>query len=368
MNQHKKHITIICSGLNEIGGYEKIIPETANLFADQGNKVTLIILDKSKESFHNISAKVLVIQQAMNFGITPEGNIVTRKIKFIKDIFRLKTILKNINSDFIIAAEYHFSVALVLATKHIKAKLISWEHTAHLASYKNRFWATLVQKTYPKLDAIVCLNENEQKYFITFNNNVFVIPNFITFVENIEAQPRNQLLTIARLEPIKGIDLLLSIAKQFLTHFPNWKWKLIGNGELRPTVEKFISENKLQNNLELDTMQYKDLSVQYLSSKIYVCTSRSESFGLTIAEAMSFGIPCVSFDCNSGPRTIIKNEQDGILVSPEDVQSLVDAITNLILDEALLKQLGKNAKQNIKRFSSENIYAQWEKLFHTLSN
>jgi len=367
LNLNKYNITLICSGLNEIGGYERIIPETANLFANQGHKVTLIILDKNSTQFHKTSAGVNIIHQNLNFGITPKGNVITRKIKFLKDILRLRKTLNNIKSDFIIATEYQFSVALAYTSRHHKAKLISWEHTSFLASPKNKFWTTLVRNAYPKLDAIVCMNENEQKHFTSYNKNVFAIPNFISLIDPIIAKPQNQLLTIARLAPIKGIDLLLLTAKQFLKDFPDWKWKLIGNGELKQTVEKFIQDNNLQNKLVLDTTMYKDLSSFYTSSKVYVCTSRSESFGLTIAEAMSNGLPCVSFDCDSGPRTIIKNEEDGILVKPEDTKGLVAAITQLITNQIMLKRLGENATKNIKRFSSENIFVQWEKLFKTIS-
>ena len=81
---------------------------------------------------------------------------------------------------------------------------------------------------------------------------------------------------------------------------------------------------------------------------------------------MACGVPFVSFDCPHGPRTIIRNGEDGLLVDYLNPQALADGICQLIEDEDLRHRLGAKAKENIKRFSEESVMTQWEELFHSL--
>ena len=105
---------------------------------------------------------------------------------------------------------------------------------------------------------------------------------------------------------------------------------------------------------------------QYLDSSIFVMSSRYEAFPMVLLEAMACGVPCVSFDCPHGPRNIIRNGEDGLLVEYLNPQALADGICRLIEDEALRKQLGAKARQNIQRFSQSVVMHQWTELFDTL--
>ena len=107
---------------------------------------------------------------------------------------------------------------------------------------------------------------------------------------------------------------------------------------------------------------------KYKDSSICVLSSRYEGFSLVILEAMSCGVPVVSFDCPYGPRNIIKNGEDGILIEPLNYQALAEGICQLIENKSLRMQLGANARENVLRFSQDSIMEQWEDLFHKLVN
>ena len=363
-----RHIAIICSGLDEIGGYEKIIPAMANLLQECGNKVSLLVFCENEKIFHPVDPAITVSFYPINLGITPKGNPISRKWKMLKDIQTIKKILQKINPDILITTEYHFSIAAVLARRNKSLKIISWEHSPYFLSKRNRFWETLFRKYYPKLDAVVCQNEAEASQFSKVNSNAICIPNFINTPASFSSAANKQILTVARLVPVKGIDLLLTTAKDLLQQFPDWKWKLIGNGEWKEKVIAFIQQNKLKNQLILEEPVYVNLSPVFLETSIYVCTSRNESFGLSLAEAMSYGIPAVSFDCESGPRHIITNSEDGLLVEAESTAKLTAAIAQLISDDALRKTMGEKAKQNLQRFSPLSVYSDWETVFKTLKS
>lgn len=102
-------------------------------------------------------------------------------------------------------------------------------------------------------------------------------------------------------------------------------------------------------------------------SSIFVLSSRYEGFGLVLTEAMSYGIPCVSFDCPHGPSDIIKDYEDGLLVEKENIKELADKICYLIENENVRIKMGHKARENVKRFLPENVMPQWKNLFESLT-
>jgi len=103
-----------------------------------------------------------------------------------------------------------------------------------------------------------------------------------------------------------------------------------------------------------------------LASSVMVLPSRSEGFGMVLIEAMECGVPCVSFDCPSGPRDIITHGEDGFLVEKENIQELAEKLLVLIENENLRKRMGEAAKLNVQRYATEAIVKQWDDLFREL--
>lgn len=362
MNEVKKHIAILCSRLDLPGGIERAIVNTANLFAQKEHQVTLVILDETKNSFYPLLPAVRVIQQALSFGITPEGNVISRKIKLLTDVLKLRKLLKDMKADLVIASEYPFAAAAILAGARKISKVVSWEHHHYYELQRNVFWNKIFRLTYPRLDAVVCLNEDEKKFFAPINHQPIVIPNFT------EPSPPSQLtnkliLTVGRLTAVKGTDLLLATAKLVLNQHPDWQWKLIGDGDLKEEVMRFIEKENLQNRLIIQPPVSHSIISEYQNASLYVMTSRNECFPMTLLEAQSVGLPCISFDCDSGPRHIINNEENGLLVEKENISQLAAAVSSLIINGEKRKLMSEYAEKSIRQFSPENIYQLWKQLF-----
>lgn len=321
------------------------------------------MLDETGKAFYPIDETVQFIQRPLSFGITPKGNIITRKIKLLNELPKLRKTLSSIKPSLIIATEYPFAVAAILCGAKKMAKIISWEHHHYYELKRNRFWNKLFNLTYPRLDAVVCLNEDERKITKPINNNPVVIPNFIAPTHSTAPLTSKLILTIARLTPVKGIDNLLQAAKLVLHLHPDWKWKIIGDGEMRDKLTAFIEKENLQAKLIIQAPLHHAIQEEYQNASLYVMTSRNECFPMTLLEAQANGLPCIAFDCETGPRHIITNNENGILVEKENPEKLSDAITTLINDEQLRKKMGEKAVVNVQRFSPEVIYKLWVQLF-----
>ncbi|MCX6319494.1 MAG: glycosyltransferase family 4 protein [Bacteroidetes bacterium] len=358
------HILLLCSRLDLPGGIERAVVNTAGLFAEKGHRVTLLILDETKDSFYPLHPEVELVQLPLSFGITQEGNVITRKIKLLSDVLKLRRTLKAMIPDLIIASEYPFAAAAILAGSNKFAKVVSWEHHHYYELKRNLFWNKIFRLTYPRLHGVVCLNKDEQRLFATINNHPVVIPNFI----RPEIGQRNSnkiILTVARLTAVKGIAHLLITANEVLKARPDWQWKIIGDGDLREELLNFIEKNKLTSRLIVQSPSSHAISNEYQQAAIYVMTSVNECFPMTLLEAQMAGLPCVAFDCESGPRHIIASGT-GLLIPKEDTVSMSQAILNLIDNDSLRQEMGAAARENVKQFAPDKIYSLWHEQVFTL--
>lgn len=360
-----KKIILVCSRLDTPGGIERAVVNTANLFAEKGNKVLILVADMNGQtrSYYPLHPAVQLDYRPYSFGIGQNGNMISRKITLYRNIQELKKYFRETAPDIIITTEYPFSIATVLCGAGKKARVISWEHQHYNWVRKNRFWNWLEKRTYPRLHQVVCLNSTEAGHYKQFTA-VSVIPNFVNEVhaDNLSVY-KKQLLTVGWLIHRKGTDLLLPVAKSILTNHPELTWKLVGDGEMKDRVLDYIKKEKLEGRLIVQAPGQTPINEVYLESGLFILPSRFEAFPMVLLEALSFGIPCISFNCPSGPSDIIIHEEDGLLVEPENTDQLTAAISRVLGNQELRSKMAYNALKNISRFDKETIYPRWVTLF-----
>ena len=225
-----------------------------------------------------------------------------------------------------------------------------------------RFWMNDLLKHLQKLDRMVVLTEDAKKDWPELSN-VTLIPDPIPFkVNQVSTLSSKRVVSIGRYAYEKGNDLLLKAWAKVEKSCKDWSLDIYGMGNQTPyralMLELGIDETRCHLHGSLT-----DVKDAYLNSSVFTLPSRFEGFGLVIIEAMACGVPIVAFDCENGPRNIITNNQNGLLVKPFDVDEYADSLLRLMHDDQLRAQIGSRAYESSKKYMIEDIAVQWKKLF-----
>jgi len=175
------------------------------------------------------------------------------------------------------------------------------------------------------------------------------------------------LLAVGRLCDQKGFDLLIDAFGQIAAQHADWHLAILGEGPLRTALLAKIRRAGLEDRITL-AGRAGNVGDWYQTADLYVMSSRFEGFGNTLAEALAYGVPAVSVDCDTGPRDIIRHQVDGLLVPNGDVAALAKAMGHLMSDKCLRQKFGAKAIEARERFSMEKIIGMWETLFKESKN
>jgi glycosyltransferase involved in cell wall biosynthesis len=176
---------------------------------------------------------------------------------------------------------------------------------------------------------------------------------------------RHLLLAVGRLEAQKGFDWLEDAFINLAKRYPDWDLVILGDGPQHATLQDQARAAGLEKRIFLPG-RGGNVGEWYERADLYVTSSRFEGFPNTLAEAMAYGLPAVSFDCDTGPRDIIRHEVDGLLVPPGDVAALTAALDQLMGDADLRQRFAERAVEARDRFSMERIAGMWEELFEEI--
>ena len=375
-------IVYIYSQLTISGGTDRVLTDKANYLAQRGYDITIITESQmGRPVVFPLSPKVKLIDMGIDFDKQYGHNILYRGILYLRYIRiykeKLKKILLEIKPDIVITLMGR-SLDFITSIQDGSIK-IGEAHTTkkHLRSYHlleekggfHKYLARSLRKkqiaSATKLDALVLLTKQDAEDWNDVTRT-YVIPNAMSYIPAKSSSLTNkQAIMVGRYNDAKGYEYIIEAWETVHKRHPEWILNIYGSGEMHDDVERWIKERNLQNTMIMHEPT-NHIMEKYTESSICVLSSRYEGFSLVIMEAMSCGVPCVSFDTPFGPRNIIADGEDGILVDYLNTEALADNICKVIEDDSFRKRLGTNAKKNIQRFSQDVIMQQWQDLFHSL--
>ena len=366
------------AGTYRPAGMERVLAAKANWLARQGHKVTIVTTDQlGRSNAFPLDPEIDQVDLGINYEENNGGSLIDKIVRYPFKQYRhkkkLKALLYSLRPDITISmfcneagflprindgsakvAEIHFSrfKRLQYGRKGL------WGAIDRLRSG----WDEIFARRY---DRFVVLTEEDKGYWGNMPN-IMVIPNAISDYPDKPSDLMSRcVIAVGRYSYQKGLERLIEAWNLIAASFPDWKLKLIGDGEKLSELQNLISHLGLSGSVHL-TGNIKDMDNVYHNASILALTSRYEGLPMVLLESKAFGIPAVSFDCKCGPRDVIEDGKDGILVPEGNILEFANSLAKLMRDNSLLEEMGRNAFSSAKKWDFNIIMPQWQELFENI--
>lgn len=353
-----KKVGILVYDFNATGGAERVAKNLAIELA-KNSEIHVISLFESK-----------VEEQAKEYKYV---KMFDKTISITKNLLKIskkvKKYLKENKIDVLLIITAGVNSVGILATKGTNVKTIYCEHS------------NLENKTYGKrhifrqwigakfADIVVTLTErdkeNFKREFSVKEERIESIPNWIENKNNLKDiiydSDSKKIITVGRLEKVKGYDNLLKVAKIVNEKHPDWTWDICGGGSLYEELSAKIKEEKLEKFLHLKG-NVKNIEQIYKEYSFFVMTSYYEGLPLSLLEAQINKLPIISFDCPTGPSEIIANNQNGYLVDCYNAEQMATKINDLIENKEKRIEFSEKSNLNLKKYEKQEVLKKWNNL------
>ena len=382
MKQKPLKIVYLTPALYMAGGVERVLTLKANYFADHfGYDITIILTEgKDKPLFYPLSDKIQVVNLDVNFEELWNCSFVKKCFVYLKkqreykrkltaELMRIRPDV----TDSLLRREINFITSIKDGSKKIgelhvnrsNYRTFEANDTNWLKDLFAKFWMRNLLNSLKKLDRFIVLTA-EDRLAWTALDNVVAIHNPVSFT-NMEVTPlvKKRVLAVGRYAYQKGFDLLLQAWKLVESQCMDWELVVFGDGD-RTEYEQLmfllgIDSARCHLNGPTDQIQK-----EYANSSVFVVSSRFEGLSMAMLEAVACGLPIVSFACPCGPRDVITNGVDGLLVEKEDVRGLADSLVKVMSSSDLRKKMSEAIQKKSETFRIEHVAAQWKQLFESL--
>jgi glycosyltransferase involved in cell wall biosynthesis len=234
--------------------------------------------------------------------------------------------------------------------KYILLRLYKLKYSSHYKSLcKNSDYVILESEKFKQ--ELIFLIENQSI------ENVIGISNFVVFDKIKKLEKKNEILYVGRINTSqKRVDLLLKIWSLLYLKFPDWSLKIVGGGDELESIKSLSVKYKLDN---IFFYGFQDAKPFYETASIISLTSAYEGFGITLIEAMQFGVVPIAFNSYLSVTDIINDKVNGCLIEPFNIQKYADALSELMTSSDKLKFYSLASEQYVKKFDLNYIGEHW---------
>lgn len=363
-----KNLLYITNAIHGSGGLERVLAVKTNYLINQyGYTISIVTLNSENiQPFYNFN------NQINFYNINVSKNLFAYGLQYYKGI---KKIIAMVNPHGISVCDDGLKGLLFPMLFGKKIPVIYERHVSKLIEFKaentpfyNRLFVKIKFKIMDYLGGqfhkFILLTKGNCKEWNL--KNIKVIPNPLPFNPIEKSTLKNKkVLAVGKQSYQKGYDRLLKIWKIAAEQFPDWQLEVYGTKNQLLGLEQMAVTLGLQKSVSfLDPIA--SIEAKYKEASIYVMSSRYEGFGMVLIEAMSFGIPCISFSCPHGPSDIIINDKNGFLIPDGDTHAFAAKLTELMGNYEKRKSMGAYSKNLVTAYNPKLVSEQWHKLFQSL--
>ena len=336
----------------------------ANHWAANGRQVTLITFASADMDFYALHPEV----KRVGLGLMAISRHPWEALR--NNLHRLKRLRQEIRAsapDVVISFIDEVNVLTLLTGLSLGKPVMVSIQTDPRSHYLGRVLYALRRLLYPRAHAVVVPSDDVWRWTQRFvrKERLHTIPNPVTLPASkpndaaYSLGPGRTVVAVGRLHPVKGYDLLIQAFARCAEEHPDWSLAILGEGEERGRLEALADELGVADRVGMPG-RVKNLTKLLRQADLFVMSSRYEGFPIALLEAMACGLPVISTDCSGGPREIVRDGVDGVLVAPEDVGALGTAMGRLMSDGGERERLASRAVEVNERFGLEKVMAMWE--------
>ena len=376
--ENSKKILLVYYKLFKPGGVAKVLTNLANSLSEEGYTVEILLMMEEKEHFYPLNSDVKVHNiDTFSHWAWKICEFNVKYLRFVPKIRNINAYIYHIgvflmlrnwmrknhqNYDIIISAWYKLSSFLALNKKASK-KTIAWEHVTYETG--GLLFKDTLRRYYKNLKGIVCINSPAIEHYKQYNKTYF-IPNIIG--EPFENQEKinfkdkeNFISFVGRLDREKNVIALLEIFKKANVS-KDWKLQIIGDGNEKNNLEKFVEENQLQDRVIFyGTKTSEEILKLLRRSKIFGFTSLKEALPTVLVEAMFCSNAIISYNCNYGPSDIVKNNS-GFLIDVNNKEDFIQKLEMLTNSDEKLEKMMESASKEAQNWKQNEILKKWQEI------
>lgn len=371
-----------------LAGVERTVSSKINWLASHGYKVILVTYEQGTHPIIlPLHPNVITIDLNTPFYNLSRYPLYIRYYKYfqLKSIFykRLRNVVIENRPDIVLTIAGCMNVIKEIYKACHNSKMIIESHETFFSVIKEpifmsypflhyfaRIYDMLKLRYVNRFDRMVCLTHGDAKEWSKhITTRIEVIPNPLVYIplpvrQNVK-KISFRIISVGRLEEVKGFDRLVKAFALIEDKFAKWRIDIFGKGSCEDYLRKLIVYYRLNNRIAI-LPPTNDIYTELHNSDFYVLTSYHEGLGMVLLEAMACGIPCVSFNCDYGPREIIANGDTGILVEDGNVEELAKSIMWMMEHHEERSIMGKKAYEAVKKYQIDAIMPNWIRLFNDL--
>lgn len=354
------NIILMANDIGEVGGVQRVVHTLAQGFARRGYPVLLIGVNEPDTMHPYIDEPLYEMQHLYRArpDMTDEEHLETRAM----GVKRLRTILTERVPGIVITTQLFSASHLDEAGRH-GWRVISQYHDSPTGEQGRRDARNLRRWTLDA-DVLLLLTEGDASAVRASGfNNARAMPNPLrTPPEDAAPLDAKVAMYAGRFSPQKSVDHLLRAWSLVHERHPDWELHVFGSGPDEDDLRQLCRELALDDCVRWFPAA-SDVDRELLQRSMFVLSSQHEGLPMVLLEALSCGVPCVSFRCSSGVEQLIQDGENGLLVEQNDDDALADAICRLISEPDLRHRLGSNARGSTQQYDTEKVLDAWQELF-----
>ena len=366
-----RHLLILINKL-DCGGTQRFTATLSEGLVARGWRVTVACLAAEHEAFMPLPCAV---ERRLLAVSGDSANLAEALWNNFRRMTTIRGMVKELAPDAVLATSATLSILAGMATVGIReVRKVGAERGHPPTTLPAPFWTALRKRAYALLDAVTCLTP-EAAAWVAANTNArrtVAIPNAVPWpfpvnqpvMAPVDVLPlhRKLVLGAGRLVEVKGFELLIRAFSKLATMHGEWDLVIVGEGPRRGELEALVAAEGLCGRVHLPGL-VGNIGEWYRRADLFVLSSLSEGFANVLSEALAHGVAAVAFDCDDGPRHIVRHGIDGLLVPANDEVALADALARVMGDNGLRERLAARAREARERFHPDPLCGAWEKLF-----